>query len=384
MLLVKLANLRQRKPLSSARILGAVGPIVLLLFAGCATTPPPKEARLSIFYPPLPNPPRIQYLTTFSSASDLGGPPTPFAEFLLGKEQKDRDAVRKPYGVALFGGKLYVVDTRGPGYAIFDLEQKKYSFVRGYGNGKMQKPINITIDRDGTKYVTDTGKKQVLAFDKGDRFERAYGVAGQFNPGDVAIARERLYVTDLKHHQIQVLDKQSGKLLFKFGKVGAIEGDLFYPTNVILGPDDLLYVTDTGNFRIQVFTLDGQFVRSYGTHGTGLGQLARPKGVALDREGRIYVVDAAFENVQCFDPQGRLLLFFGEPGESPENLNLPTTVLIDYEHAPLFQKYAAPKFKLEYVILVASQFGRNKVNVYGFGKMEGIDYPAEQAAPKRP
>ena len=41
---------------------------------------------------------------------------------------------------------------------------------------------------------------------------------------------------------------------------------------------------------------------------------------------------------------------------------------------PLFQKYADPKFKLEYVIAVASQFGPHKVSVYGYGKMEGMEY----------
>lgn len=345
---------------------------IFSLIAGCATAPP-KESRLPVFYPSLPDPPRIQYLKTFSSEVDVTGPRSSFAEFILGK-RPERDIVRKPYGVAIFKGKIYVVDTRGGGYAVLDLEKKDLKFIRGSGGGKMQKPINIRIDRDGTKYITDTEKKQILLFDREDRFVRAYGVAGQFKPGDVAIAEERLYVTDLEHHEIQVLDKNSGKLLFKFGKAGSKEGELFHPTNLAIGPDNHLYVTDTSNFRIQKFTLDGRFIRSFGMIGNAPGKFARPKGIALDREGRIYVVDAAFENIQVFDPEGRLLLFFGEPGASPENINLPTAIVIDYENAPLFQRYADPKFRIEYVILVASQFGVNKVNVYGFGKMEGMEY----------
>ena len=141
-----------------------------------------------------------------------------------------------------------------------------------------------------------------------------------------------------------------------------------------LGPDEHLYVSDTGNFRVQKFTLDGQFVRSFGSIGTGLGHFARPKGVALDREGRIFVVDAAFQNVQVFDPDGTLLLFFGEPGTSPENINLPTDVVIDYENVRFFEKYKDPKFDLDYVVLIPSQFGPNKVNAYGVGKMQGMDY----------
>ena len=97
------------------------------------------------------------------------------------------------------------------------------------------------------------------------------------------------------------------------------------------------------------------------------------------------MVDAAFENVQLFDPSWRLLLFFGEPGGDPENINLPTTIVVDYDNVPLFQKYADPKFKLEYIIAVASQFGRSKVNVFGFGKMEGMDYAdTEQKVSKQP
>ena len=349
--------------------------MIALVLTGCAATPVRTE-RTAVFYPPLPNPPRIQHLVAFSAASDVRETPSTFFDFILGKE-RDIDAVNKPYGVAIFDGKIYVVDTRGPGYAVFDLVKQRFDFVPGSGGGRMQKPINISIDQDGAKYITDTGREQVLAFDRDDRFVRAYGAEKEYKPADVAVADDRLYVCDLKAHQIVVLDKASGKVLSRFGKVGSKDGELFYPTNIALSPDGHLYVTDTGNYRVQKFTLDGRHVRSYGTVGSGLGQFARPKGVALDRDGRMYVVDAAFENVQVLDNDGKLLLFFGGPGDSPENINLPTAITVDYANAALFQKYADPKFRLEYVILVASQFGVNKVNVFGFGKMEDMDYSTE-------
>jgi sugar lactone lactonase YvrE len=353
------------------------GVIILTAFliSNCTTAPPPKEEHVPVFYPPLPNPPRIQYLKSFSSAEDLRPiPGGSFAEFVIGKRKEDVPKIRKPYGVAFFKNRLYVVDTRGGGYAVFDLERRKFKFVRGSGGGRFKKPINITIDSDGTKYITDTGRNQVLAFDRGERFIRAYGVKGQFKPGDVVVVGNRLYVSDLEHFNIHILDKITGKTLFTFGKTGLKDVKLVWPTNMALGPDGNLYVTDTGNFQILKYSLDGKFLEKYGMVGTGLGQFARPKGIALDRKGRIYVVDAAFENIQIFDPKWRLLLFFGEPGASPENINLPAAIVIDYESVPFFQKYAHPKFKLEYVIAVTSQFGRSKVNIFGFGKMEGMDY----------
>lgn len=345
----------------------------------CATSRSVKGAAGPVFYPPLPNPPRLQHLVSFSSAADVGGPRSGFAEFIAGEDPRKAAVVRKPYGAAIHGGKVYAVDSAGGGYAVFDVANRGFGFVTGVGPGQMRHVLNMAVDADGTKYVTDTGRNQVLVFDAHDGFVRAYGVEGQFKPGDVALWRDRLYVSDLKDHRIHVLDKSTGATLFTFGRSGGKEGEFAFPTNLAVGPGGDLYVTDTMNFRVQRFTSDGKFVRTYGSLGVSPGQFSRPKGVAVDREGRVYVADAAFENVQILDPEGRPLLFFGAPGASPESINLPAAVVIDYDDVPLFQRYAAPGFKLEYLVLVVSQFGNSKLNVFGYGRMEGVDYDAKPA-----
>ena len=348
-----------------------------ILLAGCATPPPPEPEPKAgvIFYPALPDAPRVQYLTTFSSSIDVQKPPTDFARYVLGQEAEEEvRVINKPYGVQIRDGKVYAVDTRGNGYAIIDVANREFRMVTGDGGGRMSKPINITIDDDGTKYVTDTTLNKVLTFDRNDRFVRAFGVEKQFKPADVAIQGDRLFVADLQDHEIEVLNKNSGVLMYKIGTAGSGEGQLYHPTNIKVGPDNHLYVSDTTNFRVQKFTLDGQFVRSFGSVGTNIGSFARPKGIALDREGRLYVVDAAFENVQILSPAGRLLMFFGAPGSNPDNINLPVDIEIDYANKDLFQDYAHPDFELEYILLVTSQFGVNRVSVFGFGKMKGMEY----------
>jgi len=324
-----------------------------------------------VFYPPLPDEPRLQFLAKFSSPYDVAAGKGGMRSLVFGGEELEEQLVQKPYGVAIFEGAIYVVDTRGNGYAVFDLAAKRTRVVRGSGASAMPKPINITIDTDGTRYVTDTQRNVVLVFDRNDRFVRALGEKGQFRPVDVAVVGDRLYVTDVEHMKVHVLDKRSGQPLSAFGEAGSKPGQLFHPTNIAVGPDRTLYITDTTNFRIQQFTLEGEFIREIGQIGVSPGQFARPKGVALDREGRIYAVDAAFENVQVLDTDGAPLTFFGGPGDGPGNINLPTVVKIDYANVDLFRKYAAPGFELEYLVLVASQFGANKVSVYGFGAMKG-------------
>jgi DNA-binding beta-propeller fold protein YncE len=151
------------------------------------------------------------------------------------------------------------------------------------------------------------------------------------------------------------------------GETGSKAGQLFQPTNLTLAPDGSLYVVDTGNFRIQQFSPDGEFIRAFGRIGTGAGTFSRPKGIALDHGGRFYVVDAAFENVQILDQTGAALMFFGAPGGERDSINLPTVVKIDYDNVEYFQEFVADGFDVEYLVIVASQFGLNKVVVFGFG-----------------
>lgn len=355
---------------SFTRGLGLV--LVATMLAACSISPKEQE-HVPVFYPPLPNPPRIQHLLSLTTFEDLNTSKNSFTDFILG-DQSNETMVVKPYGISMFDGKIYVVDTVSAGYVVLDLVTRKRHFISGGAAGRMSKPINITIDSDGTKYISDTGRGQILIFDQQDNFVRALGITGQFKPSDVAITPDRLYVTDLKGHMIQVLDKASGQVLNQFGKVGSKEGEFFYPTNIALGPDKSLYVTDTGNFRVQKFDLHGEYIKQYGSIGSGLGKFARPKGITLDKEGRLYIVDAAFENVQVIDNLGKLLLFFGKAGDSPSDINLPAGIHIDYDNVKLFQTYAQPNFKLEYVILVSSQYGVNKINIFGYGHMEGMDY----------
>jgi DNA-binding beta-propeller fold protein YncE len=238
----------------------------------------------------------------------------------------------------------------------------------------------VTIDSDGTRYVADAGVNRVLVSGRDDRFVRALGTEGQFRPTDVAIVGNRLYVVDILNHQVHVLDKGSGALLFKFGKGGSGKGELFQPTNIAIGPDGDVYVAETGNFRVQRFSAEGQHRRFYGEQGNLPGTFARPKGLAVDRSGRIYVGDAAIQNVQIFEGDGRLLMDFGRPLKDLEGLNLPAAVRLDYDNIAQFARYADPKFAIEYLVLVVSQFGPNKVDVFAFGRMGGVNYDSTPAA----
>ncbi|MOA59600.1 NHL repeat protein [compost metagenome] len=63
------------------------------------------------------------------------------------------------------------------------------------------------------------------------------------------------FIADTLNHRIQVFDPD-GKFLVTFGKKGVGPGEFNGPEGLVMGPDDRLYVTDRGNGRVQIFTIE--------------------------------------------------------------------------------------------------------------------------------
>lgn len=339
---------------------------LLLLAAGCAARKPAPANY--VLFPPPPDEPRLQYLMSYGAETELGARGK-FSDFIVGKERIYRPII-KPYGVAIKKGKIYVCDTQAVNVSIADLAARKMRYLKPVGAGAFKVPINIAVDDDGTLYITDTGREQVLIFDKDLNYLGAMGVKDEMKPCGIALAGDRLYVTDLKARCVRVYDKASRQLLRTFPTAATEEQKrLFQPTNLATGADGTVYVSDTGGFAIKIYDAQGNHLRTIGELGVTPGRFAMPKGIGVDRENRCYVIDAAAPVAQIFDPEGRLLMWFGEPKSSgPAALYLPAGLTIDYDNLGLFQKYVAPGQKLEYLILVTNQAGPRKVSVYGFLK----------------
>ncbi len=344
----------------------------LIFVSGCVKSPEQTVKSKTpenqfIFYPPLPNQPRYQFLAGISSSKDVKRGPGKLFKFVVGSDEDKPTLINKAYGSVLFGNQLYVCDIHG-GLRVIDFEKQSFTTWGLTEPGNLTRPINVTVDREtGLVYVADIGRKQVMVYDQNGDFVQAYGNTGQFEgPVGVALSGSRLFVCDVQKHQVHVVDLKSGKTLYEIGKPGSKDGELFHPTNIVIEGDHL-YVSDTTNFRVQIFSLDGEPLSRFGEVGDKPGMFSRPKGIAVDHEGRIYVADAAFENVQVFDRKHQLLLFFLSPGNGKGMINLPAGISISYDIPEFFRKKLAPGFTAKYLLLVNSEFGRNKVNVYAFG-----------------
>lgn len=347
-----------------------LGLAMSLLLAGCATKPKNQSTNEYTFFPSAPDEPRLQFLASFASEEELRGGADSFATFVTGSKGAD-NPILKPYGIALRNEKFYVCDTALDALLVLDLRTRKMTAATGKGEGALRQPLNVFVEADGSRYVVDSIRNQVVIYDGAGKFQAVIGKKDEMKPKDVLATSDRIYVADVQSHSVKVFDKANRQLLFSIPSeedTKSLVTRLFQPTNLAMDQEGRLHVTDTGAFRVQRYSADGKYEASFGKNGDSPGEFKMPKGVAVDREGRVYVVDAANQLVQIFDKDARLLMWFGEPDASNAGLDLPAKVIIDYEHVNLFSRYAAPGFKVEYLVIVTNQYGPRKVSVYGFGQ----------------
>jgi sugar lactone lactonase YvrE len=340
--------------------------MVVMLLAGCKAAAPSAEPAL--FFPAPPERPRIQFLTWASGADQVEPSRGNFAQFILGEEPSIQRSINKPYGVAARDGVVYVCDTKGLCLCRLDFRNHSYSFLGVRGPGRLRKPINLVIDSLGYKFVIDTERKQVVIFSPEDKYVTAFDVPEPCHPVDLALYENELYILDNDEScQIVVLDRSSGEVLRTLGGPGGEPGRFKIPNSLAIGPEGFLYVSDTHNWRIQKLTREGESVWVKGSPGYTLGRFGRPRGIRVGPDGVIYVVDGATEIVQMFDTDGNVLMRFGGPGDMPGSLGLPSSLAVDSTSIEDFRSFVNPDFKVDYLLFVASQFGRHLVSVYAFG-----------------
>lgn len=317
-----------------------------------------------IIFPPPPDTTRIQYLTSISNSQAITGQKSAFARFIFGDYKQQ--SIVKPYGISVHEGKIYICDTGIDALEIIDLDKHSFEYFTPAGLGQLKKPLNCFVDDNGFLYVADGGRCQIVIFDKNGKYVNSFGDTENFKPTDVFVNEDKIWVANVLNNRLHVYSKDSNKLLYTWPDSESGNEDFLYsPTNIYV-TKDIVYVSDFGDFKVKLFTHDGEFIMSVGSYGEKIGQFVRPKGIAVDRDLNLYVVDAGFENTQIFSKEGKLLMFFGGPYKRPGDMWLPAKITIDYDNLQYFQNFVNERFNLKYLILVTNQYGPDKISVYGY------------------
>ncbi len=138
-----------------------------------------------------------------------------------------------------------------------------------------------------------------------------------------------IYVTDLNQRVTEI--SPAGKVLRRFGKRGSGRGEFHFisydsstPTditsNVAVGPDGKVYVTDSGNGRIEVFTSTGRYIRQIGRYRKRRNTYLQPGERVVDNASNVYVSDDGQLSLRKFSPTGNVLWAVREKGSSDPDM----------------------------------------------------------------
>lgn len=228
-------------------------------------------------------------------------------------------------------GRIYVSDASRQAVFVFDEKAGELLvWEKAEGLTNFVSPVGVAAGADGHVYVADSGLGFVAKLDRRGDPVGAIGKGVLRRPTGVARdpARQLLYVVDTYAHDVKVFD-EAGNLARVIGRRGEGDGEFNYPTHVAFARGEL-YVTDTMNSRVQVFTAGGAVLdRKFGSRGLFVGDLVRPKGVAVDNEGHVYVVEGYFDHLLVFGGGGELMLPIGGTGQETGRFYLPAGIWVD-------------------------------------------------------
>jgi hypothetical protein len=268
---------------------------------------------------------------------------------------------RLPHGMTFGGDATSVaVDSRDNVYVfnrgpmpviVFDASG---DYLTGWGAGQFSAPHGVAFDPDDNIYLVDSGGSYLgdgghvvekrtaggeLIFSIGDRNRPAPPHSGRpFNgPTDIAIhsTTRELFVTDGYGNGSVHRYSPDGEHIATWGETGTRPGEFNLPHGIAFLDDERLIVCDRENFRLQIFTLDGEFIDQWHAH--------HPGAVRRDPGGdRLFVSELGpvpyqwgIENLGCairiLDLAGRELARLGEraPGTGPSQFISPHGLAID-------------------------------------------------------
>jgi tripartite motif-containing protein 71 len=221
--------------------------------------------------------------------------------------------------------------------------------ARGSGPGQMAGVTAIDFSAVGgdAVYASDAGNFRIAKFGLDGQWLGAFGSEGTGNGQFTRDARGvtvdqdgTIYAADVGGNRI-VRWSASGTALSSLGAGLPYyqngQGQLFYGARGIEAAGDVLAVSDTWNYRVQLWSLAGSFMGQLGGTPPPPDGHNGPHGVALDSAGNVYVSDYWHQWIEKFAPDGRFQARWGiGRGVAPGTLAFAGGIEVDNVRGRLY------------------------------------------------
>ncbi|MGB2984622.1 MAG: hypothetical protein WBE26_01955 [Phycisphaerae bacterium] len=234
----------------------------------------------------------------------------------------------------------------------------------------LAKPVAVAVDGEGTLYVADTGRHEVVAYDEDGRSVRRFQPPDRngYRPVAVAVRDERLYVADIEAHRIDVFAISDGAHIDSFGGAGSDLGRFYFPMGVATNTRGDLFVSDMMNARVQVFDPRYNPVLSIGRPGNRHGDIGKPRHLAVAPDGVVFIADVEFAHIHLFNEKGQLLMLLGGPEDSPGGTPMPVGVAVAARLPEKLASLVPEDFEAAYYLFVTNSVGAKRISLFAVGE----------------
>ena len=228
-----------------------------------------------------------------------------------------------PSSVAFDARGHLIVFNRGP-QPLMEFDAQGV-FVRAFGEGRYTRPHGMRIDPDGNIWTTDVNGHTVTKMSPSGEVLLTLGTRGQsgtwdeaagtrllFEPADLAFGAggDVFVVQGHGRGDGRVLRfDRTGKLLKSWGGKGAAEGQFDQPHSILVDRQGQVYVADRENRRVQIFDVDGRFIKAWKFAGLPCGLLIAP-------DGQMYLASGFSGQILRLNADGKAVAAMGQPGKA--------------------------------------------------------------------
>ena len=240
---------------------------------------------------------------------------------------------------------------------------------RGSNDNELNCATGLSLDEvNQLIYIADRDNNRIQVVSFEGKFLKRFGQDILKEPWGIAVAEDNVFVTDSVLHALLQFRTKDCKLVRRTGTEGATEGQLHVPRGLCSDYNGDVFVADTRNNRVSVFSKQLQFEKCLGTQqlktpldvkvtpnslvildcspscihfysrsGDLLsscvtqgkdGMVYNPLFFCLDTAGNILITDFRRHDVKIFSPSGHLIHKIGKEGQERGEFIYPQGICV--------------------------------------------------------
>ncbi len=211
----------------------------------------------------------------------------------------------------IFVGPSGVVYTLNKEAKMLRYEQNLINLVPAAQANSPSNPVDLAFDANGNAYVLDKSLAEVRVYDAAWQLQRRVARQGKddaalSSPSALAVHQDRLFIADSANHRVQVFSL-AGAPLLRFGSLGAQASSFNYPIDIKVSAEGRIYVLHA-NSTVSVHEADGRVAEQFDLSKDAQGQRQIVRAIALTPSGQLYFSDVRTSRVYALEASGKVVV----------------------------------------------------------------------------